>query len=308
MSNFFNPRFFRNPFESTSSQSRSSQQSSSSSPSSPDFDYSDINSIPVSLQPSFNNLKKAINKKKSILEKYKGVYALLQSMDGLLDTYITNHAQLNEKLSNLQKEKDTLETERDNLNNQSRPEDQSKIEELNSQIEEKQKEITRLNIEQSANVGNMEAISKLLDEANSYIDNMYPADKSDVNNIQTLIDQMKSKLGNGSDSDNARFSSIYGDNNIVSGTNPMVSQSNRIEEMSGGYRYSGSSQLRRKSGKKMSMLNARSSSSSSSSNIRRVKKTKKNMLGGKRKMKKSKSNRSKRSTKSKSRRNKKTRR
>jgi hypothetical protein len=242
----------------------------------PDFDYSDINTIPVSLQQTFNNLKKAINDKKNILEQYKGLYARLQSMDGLLDTYITNHATANQKLSELTTEKEALELERDNLKSQSTPEDLRKITELNQEIAGKQDEINQLTQQQSINVDNMTAINKLLDEATSYINNMYPRDNTEITNIQTLIDQMKGKLGS---------VPVVTEPDVDLGEvhNPYLKIGNGNRK--GGYRYS-SSQMRRKSTARRSS-SSRSSSSQRRRNKNKNKQTKK-MLGGKR-MKKIKS-------------------
>jgi uncharacterized phage infection (PIP) family protein YhgE len=242
----------------------------------PDFYYSDdINTIPVSLQQTFNNLKKAINNKKNILEQYKGLYARLQSMDGLLDTYITNHATANQKLSELTTEKEALELERDNLKTQSTPEDLRKITELNQEIAGKQDEINQLNQQQSLNVNNMTAINKLLDEATSYINNMYPTNNSEITDIKRLIDQMKIKLG-------SVPVVVEPDVDLGEIHNPYRKIGN--DNIKGGYRYS-SSQIRRKSSARRS-----SSSRSSSSQRRRNKKrtARKKMLGGKR-MKKTKS-------------------
>jgi len=236
-----------------------------------DFEYSNIDTIPGSLQPAFNNLKKAINDKKNILEQYKGLYARLQSMDGLLDSYINNHASTTQELDELKTEKETLVSERDNLKNQPRtnPEDQAKIADLNQKIADKQIEIDQLNEQQSLNINNMTAIDKLLDEATSYINNMYPTDNTDITNIQRLIDQMKDKLQNSpvaSKDNDFGFDEVYVNNPI----------------RRGGYRYS-SSQMRRKSTARRS-----SSSGSSSSKRRRNKKrtAKKIMSGGKRMKKK----------------------
>jgi len=247
-------------------------KASSSSPAQPnqpqpDFNYSNIDTIPVSLRPTFDNLKKAINAKKNILEQYKGLYATLQSMDGLLDTYITNHATANQKLSELTTEKEALELERDNLKSQSTPEDLRKITELNQEIAVKQDEINQLTQQQSINVDNMTAISKLLEEATTYINNMYPTDNTEITNIQKLIGEMKGKLGSVPEvrEPDVDFADVYNPN-----------RPNRIVD--GGYRYS-SSQMRRKSTARRS-----SSSRSSSSQRRRNKKrtAKKMMLGGKR--------------------------
>jgi chromosome segregation ATPase len=244
----------------------------------PDFDYSNIDTIPVSLRPTFDNLKKAINAKKNILEQYKGLNATLQSMDGLLDSYISNHASTTQELDELKTAKERLENERDNLNNQPRtnPEDQAKIADLNQKIADKQSEIDQLNEQQSLNINNMTAINKLLDEATTYINNMYPRDNTEITNIQRLIDQMKGKLQGSQVApiDNEfEFDDVYN-------PNPKIVDGNR----KGGYRYS-SSQMRRKSTARRS-----SSSRSSSSKRRRNKKrtARKNMLGGKR-MKKTKS-------------------
>ena len=254
------------------SSSSSSTPSSPNQPS-PDFEYSDINTIPVSLQPPFDNLKKAINDKKNILEQYKGLYAKLQSMDVLLITYINNHVSTTKELSTLQSQKTTLEEERDKLSRQT-PSDPAEILALNKRIEEKEDVINQLNQEQSLNVGNMTAISKLLDEATNYINSMYPTDNTEITNIQTLIDQMKGKLGSVpvEAEPEVNFGDVY---------NPIPVINNNIKR--GGYRYS-SSQMRRKSTAKRS-----SSSRSYSSQRRRNKKrtAKKMMLGGKR-MKKAK--------------------
>lgn len=257
------------PPTSTSSVSQPNQPS-------PDFEYSDINTIPVSLQPTFNNLQKAINVKKNILEQYKGLYATLQSMDGLLITYISNHATTTQELENLKTEKEILENKRNDLNNRpsTNPEDQAQIAKLNQQIADKQDEINKLNKQQSLNVDNMTAISKLLDEATNYINSMYPTDNTEITNIQTLINQMKGKLGSVPvvAEPEVNFGDVYNPQNT-----------NRIDA-EGGYRYS-SSQMRRKSTARRS-----SASGSSSSRRRRNKKrtAKKIMLGGKR-MKKAKS-------------------
>ena len=246
---------------------------------SPDFEYSDINTIPVSLQPTFNNLKKAINAKKNILEQYKGLYATLQSMDGLLITYISNHASTTQELDDLKTEKERLENERNELNNRpsTNPEDQAQIATLNQQIADKQNEIDQLNKQQSLNVDNMTAINKLLDEATNYINSMYPTNNTEITNIQKLIDQMKGKLGSVPVVADAEF-------NFDSVYNPYreIGSSNR----KGGYRYS-SSQMRRKSTARRSS-SSRSSSSQRRRNKNKNKQTKKMMLGGKR-MKKAKS-------------------
>jgi len=238
---------------------------------SPDFDYSNIDTIPESLQPAFNNLKIAINNKKGILKGYEGLLASLQSMNGLLDKYISNHANINQELSELKTQKETLESERDNLKNQSNPEDQSKIEDLTRKIAEKQSEIDQLIEQQSLNINNMTAINKLLDEATTYINNMYPTDDTDITNIQTLIGEMKGKLGSVPEvrEPDVDFGEAYN-------PNP------KIVNRKGGYRYS-SSQMRRKSTAKRSSA----SGSSSSKRRRNKKRTTKKMLGGKR-MKKTK--------------------
>ena len=263
---------------STSSTPPSSTPSSPNQPS-PDFEYSDINTIPVSLQPTFNNLKKAINAKKNILEQYKGLYATLQSMDGLLITYISNHASTTQELDDLKTEKERLENERNELNNRpsTNPEDQAQIATLNQQIADKQNEIDQLNKQQSLNVDNMTAINKLLDEATNYINSMYPTNNTEITNIQKLIDQMKGKLGSVPVVADAEFNfdSVY---NQYRG----IGSSNR----KGGYRYS-SSQMRRKSTARRSS-SSRSSSSQRRRNKNKNKQTKKMMLGGKR-MKKAKS-------------------
>jgi hypothetical protein len=241
-----------------------------------DFDYSDINTIPGSLQPAFNNLKNAINKKKGILKGYEGLYATLQSMNGLLDTYISNHANTIENASNLQADKTRLEKERDDLLNQPRsdPEDQAKIAKLNEEIEGKKSEIQQLSEQQSLDVNKMNAIGILLQEATDEINAMYPTDNTDITSIQTLINEMKIKLGSVPivQEPEVNYGDVYNPQNT-----------NRIDT-EGGYRYS-SSQMRRKSTAKRS-----SASGSSSSKRRRNKKrtAKRMMLGGKR-MKKTKS-------------------
>jgi hypothetical protein len=266
MNNLFN-RF--NPFTSSSSPAQPNQPQG-------DFDYSDINTIPVSLQPTFNNLKKAINDKKNILEQYKGLYATLQSMNnGLLDSYITDHANTTLELNALKTEKQRLEEEKEKLIKQPRtnPEDQAKIAALNQEIEGKQNEIVELTRQQSINVDNMTAITKLLEEATTYINNMYPTNNTEITDIQSLINEMKGKLQGAQVERNPdNFNIAY----------PYTSNPLRGDQ-SAGYRYS-SSQMRRKSTAKRS-----SSSGSSSSKRRRNKKrtARKNMLGGKR-MKKSK--------------------
>jgi len=258
------------------SPSTSTPSASQSNQPEPDLDYSDdINTIPGSLQPTFNNLKKAINDKKNILEQYKGLYATLQSMDGLLGKYITDHATTTRELDELKTEKQRLEKEKEDLINQPRtnPEDLSKIEALNQEITRKQNEINQLTQQQSINVDNITAITKLLEKTTTYINNMYPRNNTEITDIQTLIDKMKNKLGSVPvvTEPEVNFGQAY---------NPIPVIGNR----KGGYRYS-SSQMRRKSTARRS-----SSSGSSSSKRRRNKKrtARKNMLGGKR-MKKSKS-------------------
>ena len=242
---------------------------------SPDFNYSDINTIPATLREAFEKLRDAINNKKGILKGYEGLYARLQSMDGLLDTYISNHANTITAVSTLTKEKKDLEIERDDLLKQPRsdPADQAKIAKLNEEIEGKKSEIELLNQQQSLDAGKMNAIGILLQEATDEISAMYPKNDKDITNIQKLIDEMNRKLGSDPvvKEPEVDFVDVYNPQNT-----------NRINTV-GGYRYS-SSQMRRKSSAK------RSSSGSSSSKRRRNKKrtAKKMMLGGKR-MKKAKS-------------------
>jgi len=189
-------------------------------------------------------------------------------MTGLLDTYIRNHANINQQLSELKTEKETLESERDNLKNQSNQEDLRKITELNQEIAVKQDEINQLTQQQSMDVDKMNAIGILLQEATTYINDMYPTDNTEITNIQKLIGEMKGKLGSVPEvrEPDVDFGQVH---------NPYPKIGNRKE---GGYRYS-SSQMRRKSTARRS-----SSSGSSSSKRRRNKKrtAKKMMLGGKR--------------------------
>jgi hypothetical protein len=255
--------------------SASTSTPSASQPKQPpsDFNYSNMNNIPPSLQQAFENLKDAINKKKGILKGYQDLHARLLVMNGLLDKYITNHAITNQNISELITEKEALESERDNLKKQSKPADLTKIAELNKEIEEKKREIEELNQQQLLNGDKLDAINNLLKEATNEITAMYPSNDSDIKNIQDLIDEMKDKLGSVPTAQNpeVKFPEIY---------NPLNSDSQ------GGYRYFPSSQIRRRSSSKTKS----SSSGSSSSKRRRNKKrtARKNMLGGKR-MKKSKS-------------------
>jgi len=256
------------------SPSTSTPSASQSNQPEPDLDYSDdINTIPGSLQPTFNNLKKAINDKKNILEQYKGLYATLQSMDGLLGKYITDHATTTRELDELKTEKQRLEKEKEDLINQPRtnPEDLSKIEALNQAIRDKESQIKQFEQQQLVNDDKMKAIGLLLEKTTTYINNMYPTDNTEITNIQTLIDQMKIKLGSVPvvQEPEVNFGDVY---------NPMKKGTGI-----GGYRYSTSSQMRRKSTARRS-----SSSGSSSSKRRRNKKrtAKKIMSGGKRMKKK----------------------
>ena len=261
------------------SPSTSTPSASQSNQPDPDFYYSDINTIPDSLHPTFNNLKKAINDKKNILEQYKSLYATLQSMDGLLGKYITDHATTTRELDELRTEKQRLEEEKENLINQPRtnPEDQAKIVELNKKIAEHQDEINQLTQQQLLNVNNMNGIRTLLEEATTYINNMYPRNNTEITDIQRLINEMKGKL------QGAQVKRIP-DN---FGIDFPYDQNSSTGDQSAGYRYFPSSQIRRRSSSKTKS----SSSGSSSSKRRRNKKRtarKNNMLGGKR-MKKSKS-------------------
>jgi len=267
---------------------------SASQPNQPllDFNYDNdnIKLIPHSLVVPFNNLKTAINNKKKILEKYKGLYATLQSMDKSLDTYISNHAIANQKLSELTTEKKKLELERDNLKSQSKPEDVTKIAELNEAIKDKENQINQFEEQQLVNDDKMKAIGLLLEEATNEINNMYPINDEDFDKLVSLINGMKTKLGSVPvvQEPEVDIGEFYGNpQRRISESNfdAQNDNSNTIttRKSVGGYRYSPSSQMRRKSTARRS-----SSSGSSSSKRRRNKKrtAKKIMSGGKRMKKK----------------------
>jgi hypothetical protein len=122
----------------------------------------------------------------------------------------------------------------------------------------------------------MNGIRTLLEEATTYINNMYPRNNTEITDIQRLINEMKGKL------QGAQVKRIP-DN---FGIDFPYDQNSSTGDQSAGYRYFPSSQIRRRSSSKTKS----SSSGSSSSKRRRNKKrtARKNMLGGKR-MKKSKS-------------------
>jgi hypothetical protein len=244
-----------------------------------------MSKLPVGLRESFNNLTSAINKKKKILEKYKGIFQLLTTLQTSLTEYKNNHVMMNEEIATVKNEIDRLQREL-NETKQNTPLNNKRITDLKEEIESKTDEISRIRGENALNQDNINAINELLNETAEYIDNMYPTGKEDdnVDNLKSLIGKMQNEISDV----RVDFGEIYDGNDRKNyGTNLF---------RKGGYRYDSSSNLRRKSRTRSNSKKSNSSASASSQNnakkYKKNKNTKKILGGGKRrKMRKTKSKR-----------------
>jgi chromosome segregation ATPase len=195
-----------------------------------------MSKLPVGLIEPFNKLTSAINNKKKILEKYKGIFQSLNTLQTSLTEYKNNHVMLNEEIASVNYAKNALETKLKEVM-QKTPENIEKINQLTEEIESKAEEISRIRGENALNQDNINAINELLNETAEYIDNMYPTGKEDdnVDNLKSLIGKMQNEISDV----RVDFAEVYkGNDRKNDSTNPF---------RKGGYRYDSSSNLRRKS-------------------------------------------------------------
>jgi len=253
----------------------------------------EMSKLPDGLIESFNKLAFAINKKKKILENYRGIFQLLTNLQVSLTEYKNKHDTMNAQLESLENEKKNLENEL-NETRQNTPPNTERINYLEEEIASKDAEISRITADYALNKDYIDAIKKLLNETALYIDSMYPTENEDdndndnANKLKALINEMQRQISEPSiDISDVHSDNPYGTNNLDI-NNPLF----RLRR--GGYRYDSSSNLRRKSrtNSKKSNSSASASSQNKAKKYKKNKNTKKILGGGKRrKMRKTKSKR-----------------
>jgi len=236
-------------------------------------DFSYDGDIPDYLKPTFAKLTIAVNNKKNLLTEYSKLPDLLKDLDNLINNYIIKQSQLDKDLDSERQETARL------AEKQQATADQTLKDQLQGEINTHLETIKRLEQEKQTTTNtDLAAINAFSNVLIKYINDMPPNTTID----QNLLNRLKAKLGQVNQPD---YGNLYVDNNEsdrIPGSDKAVNENiTRI----GGYRYSPSSQLRRKSTARRSSA----SGSSSSKRRRNKKRTAKKMMSGGKRMKKTKS-------------------